>query len=262
MLPPIMFICSGLIDIIGFPYDCGANVKGSGLAPFTLRAAGLERMLSINTNRDYKDLMSVFTGCSESLYCENIPLVLGGDHSVAIASIAAAISYSKRRNLNIGVLWCDAHADFNTDITSPSGNLHGMPLAILFHHTHPHLQYTHKLDETRVLQFGVREMDYEEASRIMASKIEQTNMVSRVEEWAKEFDVIHMSFDVDVLDPFVAPGVSTPVNDGILLDDAMRIMDLVRSKLLSVDFVELNPLNDESGKTVKLSLQLLKNLLH
>jgi arginase len=273
MVFPILPFLLAYVDIIPVPTDSGANMRGAALAPKTLLSLGLKERLQksqvvpIATERgDPRDsLQNVFDATSQSLKRGHIPLVLGGDHSVAIGSVAATLVQSQRDHKKLGVLWCDAHADFNTLETSPTKNIHGMCLAVLCHHTLPQLQFFDRgMSVQDVLQFGVRDVDGLEFMRIQDYNLAQTNSLYDVERWVDEFDMIHVSFDMDVLEPSLAPGVSTPVPGGISKSESLALMSRLRRtrKVVSADFVELNPLNDVNNRTANLCIDLIEMLMH
>jgi arginase len=201
----------------------------------------------------------------------DFPLVLGGDHSIAIGTIAGLGSHYK----NMGVIWFDAHADINTPVTSPSGNIHGMPLAASLGLGHPELVdiggFRGKIKSENIVMIGVRDID--EGERLFIEKEQIKNYTvedikrlgikqviqETVEYLSVRCDGIHLSFDIDGLDPTDMPGVGTPVTKGITYDDGLEIVKLLFAAniLTSAEVVELNPLLDESGHTVRATVNLL-----
>ncbi len=259
--------CLAFVDIIGFPSDTAANIRGSGLGPASLRANGIARRLNVKGDLDvyadslHQSLERVYHQCLRSLADGHTPLVMGGDHSVAIGSVAATQRICSRRNLKLGVLWCDAHADFNTLETSSTKNIHGMSLAVLCGDTLPHLQFGPRVQPKDVLQFGVRDVDPLERIRVHDHFLQNTFDLDKVVHWSRMFDAIHVSFDMDVLDPTEAPGVSTPVPDGMSRSDCIALFEQVKHKTIALDMVELNPLHDESNRTAHLAIHLTNTLL-
>ncbi|HWQ14345.1 MAG TPA: arginase [Roseiflexaceae bacterium] len=281
------------IAIIGVPLDMGAGRRGVDMGPSAIRYAGLnERLAQIGYR--VRDLGNVPVPLAEQYahppaddrlrYLEPIlevnrtlarrvaevaaegtlPLVLGGDHSLAIGSVAG-VACGRR----IGLIWVDAHADFNTPETTPSGNIHGMSLAALSGRGHPALAAI--LGPPPVLRsgdialVGVRDIDALEREALRASgihiytmhDIDRRGMASVMDEAIVRVSVgtagFHVSFDLDVLDPNEAPGVGTPVLGGISYREAHLAMELVASsgRLLGLDLVEVNPILDTHNATAE-----------
>jgi arginase len=205
----------------------------------------------------------------------HFPLVLGGDHSIAIGSIRGAAKHKK-----LGVLWIDAHADFNTAETTPSGNIHGMPLAALCGLGDPRLtrlwdESVPVVDPQRVAVIGARDLDSGEKKNlreagVMVLSLEQIDRigmhgaVSRaLERITRDVDGIYLSFDVDSLDPRHAPGVGTPVSGGLTYREAHLACELVAEtgKLAGMDMVEVNPILDVQNQTAHLAVELILSAL-
>lgn len=201
------------------------------------------------------------------------PLFLGGDHSIAIGTVGG-VSHNHRT----GVIWIDAHGDFNTPETSPSGNLHGMPLAALLGHGTSELvnlgRPGPKLRRTDVMLVGVRNVDAQERIALKKSgvgvytmrEIDERGMAAVVKEILtrlSHLDHIHVSFDVDSLDPAEAPGVGTPVPGGLTYREAHLLMEIIADTgcLSSIDVVEINPILDHRNHTAQIALELIASLL-
>ncbi len=208
-----------------------------------------------------------------------VPLVLGGDHSIAVGSISGISNHFHRRGEKIGVIWVDAHADMNTPQTSPSGNVHGMPLACLIGkgpNPLTHLfGYAPKVDPRNVALVGIRDVDILEAPHVKKSGVRAFTMrdidekgLSRV--MAEAIDIasagtagIHLSFDMDSVDPDEAPGVGTPVRGGITYREAHLAMELLSdtARLVSLEVVEVNPVLDIANRTADLAVELMMSAL-
>jgi arginase len=197
------------------------------------------------------------------LETSNGPTVIaGGDHSISIGSISAVNDHCMVRSEHLGVLWCDAHADFNTPETSPSGNLHGMPVAVLCNHA-PFTSFGAGLNTHQFAYWGVRDVDDLEEKRMQHHGMLVLDTITEVMQWTKRFDRIHVSFDVDCLDPQIAPGVSTPVPGGVDYHTMEKLFQSLKEtgKILSIDCVELNPSKDKNGYTADVAAQLVEKLL-
>lgn len=204
------------------------------------------------------------------------PVVLGGDHSVAMGSVAGIADFYRRQNQNIGLIWIDAHADINTPTTSPSGNVHGMPLAaVLGLGPEPLtgiLGFSPKVQPQNAVLVGVRDIDPVEKENIRNSRlgrvytmrdIDERGMRAVMEEALRtaSYDTVgyHVSLDMDWIDPEDAPGVGTPVPGGATYREAHLAMEILADHggLLSIDLVEVNPILDEHNRTAELAVQLL-----
>ncbi|MCC6885118.1 MAG: arginase [Ignavibacteriales bacterium] len=213
------------------------------------------------------------------------PLVLGGDHATAIGSIAGISSYCKKNNKTLGVVWIDAHADMNTEETTPSGNIHGMPLAIAMGLGYKSLikinGFSPKVDIENIAMIGIRDVDKLEAETIKKlnpiiytmtdiDKIGIHRVISKVlGDFKKRVDFIHISFDLDGIDPEYAPGVGTPVHGGLTFREAHLIMEMIAECgcMSSLEMVEVNPILDIKNETAELTTELIlsalgKNTLH
>ncbi|QQG49596.1 MAG: arginase [archaeon] len=289
------------IGVIGAPVDLGQERRGVDMGPSVIRIARLQERLedlghkvedfgnipaadmSIARLGDKKAryLDDVVRECkliavkvAESLRQGYFPLVLGGDQSTSIGTAAGLASQGTKR----GVIWLDAHGDFNTPATTPSGNIHGMALAAVLGYGHPKLArlggvFPKALEANTVL-IGGRSFDPEEAKAISASKmtvftmreIDELGMKRVIEEAIKVagrgVDQVHVSFDVDAIDPREAPGTGTPVRGGLTYREAHLAMEMLYDwgKVTSAEFVEVNPVLDTSNHTAEVAVELILSL--
>ena len=208
-----------------------------------------------------------------------VPLVLGGDHSIAMGTIAGLAKYHHERKEKIGLIWFDAHADCNTAETSPSGNIHGMPLAAALGLGAPSLVnlagFSPMVDGARAALVGIRDVDVAERANVKAGgvgaftmrDIDERGMRAVMEEAIKRATSgtagIHVSFDVDGMDPDYAPGVGTPSPGGLSYREAHLAMEMLADtgKVIAAEFVEVNPVLDTQNGTAKLAVGLLASLL-
>lgn len=207
-----------------------------------------------------------------------VPILLGGDHSAAIGSVAAVARHCAERGTPFSVLWLDAHADFNTPQTSPSGNIHGMPVAIIAGRGPPLLTDIGPdkpmIEAARIIQLGIRSVDAVERGAVVDSKLEVYDM-RRIDEIGMLETMqrvlrrvrgigghLHVSFDVDFLDPGIAPGVGTTVAGGPTYREAQLCMEMIYDSglMASLDLMELNPAFDERNRTAELIVDLLGSL--
>ena len=288
------------IRIIGVPMDLGQNRRGVDMGPSAARYAGLQAQLEQlghtvcdegniqvpNPEEDAaegtsKRLTAVATAC-QTIYqmgtkCVNqgdFAIYLGGDHSISIGSIAAAAQYDE----DVGVIWIDAHADFNTPQSSPSGNIHGMPVAALIGEGAEQLVNVGypgpKLQAAHIVQIGIRDLDAAERQRLAQSGISVFTMrnldelgMAAIARQAlnrlRHLKRIHISLDMDSLDPDEAPGVGTPVPGGLSYREAHLLMEILgdNGRVQSLDIVEINPILDDRNKTAELAVQLAASLL-
>ena len=290
------------ISIIGFPIDLGAGRRGVDMGPSALRIANLQSRLEnlgytindtgdisiqiaekqkiTNPNLRYlKEILKtskVLAGKVErTLEKGDFPLCIGGDHSMALGTIAGISSFCRKRKLNLGVIWIDAHADMNTDQTTPSGNIHGMPLAASLGLGHPELVnfygFAPKLKAENCAMIGIRSVDPEERKNIRKlnlpvytmSDIDKTGIHRIINRVLKQFnekvDHIHVSFDVDSVDPAVAPGVGTPVKGGLTYREAHLLMESIAECgcMSSLDVAEVNPILDQFNKSAEFAAELV-----
>ncbi|MFC5649056.1 arginase [Paenibacillus solisilvae] len=290
------------VTILPIPFDWGASKRGADSGAAAILQSGLTNKLQL-LGREYEirstgylpppasdrrtlDRMKHWgrvLAMSEAVARETaiisgqhtFPLALGGDHSIAIGTIAGITQHKQR----LGVIWIDAHADLNTPATSPSGNIHGMALAAGLGLGDTRFTSLNgkqpKLQPQRVVLVGVRELDEGEKQIIREQHITCFTMhdidrlgMSRVMEEAigiasHESDGVHVSFDIDSVDPREAPGTGTPVRGGLNYREAHLAMEMLYNArtVTSADFVEVNPLLDNSHLTAKLSVELIASLL-
>ncbi len=290
------------IRVIGVPMDLGADRRGVDMGPSAIRYAGLsESIRSLGHScDDTGDLpvprpegrdpnaerppdgsakylretrwvcRRVESAVADAIENDTFPLVLGGDHSVAIGSVNGA-----SQKTDIGVLWFDAHGDFNTPTTTPSGNIHGMPLAaVLGRGVFEQMSWAKTaIKEENIAMIGLRDLDSGERDAInesditayTMSDIDTKGLVTVVEDAIETaldgVDGLHVSFDMDVLDPTESPGVGTPVHGGMTYREAHTSMELVaRSEgCLSMEIVEVNPILDSHNKTAELAVELVSS---
>jgi arginase len=287
------------IAIIGAPLDLGQTRRGVDMGPSAIRYAGLrERLEEIGrTVVDHGNVPSpepeaLTVGDPRARFLSQIldtcaalaaavegavragaaPLVLGGDHSVAIGTLSGLAAAAGCRG---GVIWVDAHGDLNTPATSPSGNVHGMPLAAATGHagfSHPQLTLP-SLDPSRVVLVGIRSLDAHERDHVRASGLRVITMseIDRVGiehamgealERAAGPGFVHLSFDLDVLDPEIAPGVGTPVRGGLTYREAHLACELAAASgaVASLEVVEANPILDRGNTTALTAVDLIASL--
>lgn len=290
------------IDIIGVPIDLGADRRGVDMGPSAIRYARLQpdlemlghtvqdsgnvdvpiaEMCTISDPRlKYIDCIipmgrRVSGAVATSLQGRRFPLVLGGDHSLSVGSIRGAARQKK-----IGVLWIDAHADFNTAETTPSGNIHGMPLAALCGLGDARLvqlwdEPIPVVDPGRVAIIGARDLDPGEKHNlleagVMVMSMEQVDrlgivvtMEKAIERVSRDADGVYLSFDMDCMDPRHAPGVGTPVPGGLTYREAHLICELVAETglLIGMDVVEVNPILDIQNQTALLAVEFALSAL-
>lgn len=279
-------------QFIGLPMHFGADALGLTFGIDELkRVLGLEgndfidkiNVINQNENFEYKDIKyinSIAKNCetlaekvSDAVKNGKIPVSIGGDHSIAMGSISGVA-----REMEIGVLWVDAHGDSNTPETTITGNIHGMPLAAVQGHGHETLTNLlfegQKVKSENVVIFGVRSLDYREKlfiEKLGVKVVYYKDIVHNgfdhefalaVKHLTNRVNKIHMSFDLDVIDPQVSPGVSIPVEEGLSLEQSEVIFDyMVQNKLLSsLDIVEYNPAFDNNHVTRNFVLKIIKKL--
>ncbi|HEY2906026.1 MAG TPA: arginase [Vicinamibacterales bacterium] len=295
------------VHIIGVPLDLGGGRRGVDMGPSAFRIAGLgERIAGLGyTVVDKGDLPAPIPETQElrderkkyirdiAKVCQKLyqsalqsfdegamPLVLGGDHSLAAGSVGAAADWAKRtRDLPLGLLWVDAHGDMNTPATSLSGNVHGMPLAALLGPEPAELSRigtsSPKVLPAHTVIIGVRNLDEREKVSVRDSHVHVFTMkdidrqgIASIVEQALNLAGngtagIHVSFDMDVCDPSIAPGVGTPVKGGLDYREAHMVMEIVADSglLTSLDMVEANPTLDLQNTTAQLGTELVLSAL-
>ncbi len=291
------------ISLIGLPTDIGAGHRGASMGPEALRVAGLEAALRarglvvsdtgnligplnpwlppVNGYRHLDQVVAwnrlAYASVIAELRAQRLPIMLGGDHCLAIGSIGAVARYCKEVNKKLRVIWLDAHADFNTSNITPSGNVHGMPVACLCGFGPQALTDLDGLGQMllpgQIKQVGIRSVDEGERALVHEVGIDIFDMrfidehgMRRTMEYAlADLDSdthLHVSFDVDFLDPSIAPGVGTTVPGGPNYREAQLCMEMIADTglLASLDVVELNPAFDEHNRTAELAVDLIESL--
>lgn len=297
------------VDIIGVPVDLGADRRGVDMGPSAIRYSGLMQAIK-NLGINYRDLgninvpvpestnevshseggrikpkyvkelsemnHAIYDTVSQSLREGNMPIVLGGDHSIATGTLLGAQSVRK----NIGVIWLDAHGDFNTENTTLSGNIHGMSLAAaagigmheIASYKAPDVNY---IDLKKIAIVGARSLDPDEAKLLKKTGVNvftmedvdmyglRVIMEKAIEIVEKDTEGFHLSFDLDVVTPSDAPGVGTPIQGGLTYREAHLAVEMLsrRPKLLSMELVELNPILDNHNVTGELAVSLICSAL-
>ncbi|CAM5195277.1 Arginase OS=Castellaniella defragrans OX=75697 GN=HNR28_001978 PE=3 SV=1 [Castellaniella defragrans] len=291
------------VGVLGVPTDIGAGTRGASMGPEALRVAGLLRALAalgltvtdagnlegplnpwLPPEHGYRHLpqviawnLAVYQAMRAQLAAGRLPLMLGGDHSLAIASVSAVARHCREQGRPLRVFWLDAHTDFNTAQLTPSGNLHGMPVACLCGFGPPELvqlggpQPALQAEELRLI--GIRSVDAGEREFVHAQELDVYDMRT-IDEWgmravmeAALVDLpadahVHVSFDVDFLDPGYAPGVGTTVRGGPTWREAQLCMEMLADtgRVGSVDIVELNPALDVRNETAEVAVELIESL--
>lgn len=291
------------VSLIGVPTDIGAGHRGARLGPEALRIAGLPEALAARGvdvrdcgNLDgpvnpwsapvdgYRHLDEVVAwnrllmqATRRELEAGRLPVMLGGDHCLGVGSITAVADWCRQQSKQLRVLWLDAHSDFNTSAVTPSGNVHGMPVACLCGlgpQVLTHLgQHSPALQPAQVRQIGIRSVDPEEKRLIKQHQvdvydmryIDENGMKRTMQAALAGVDAnthLHVSFDVDFLDPQIAPGVGTTVPGGVNYREAQLVMEMIADTGLmgSLDIVELNPLLDHHNRTAELAVDLVESL--
>jgi arginase len=290
------------IDVIGVPMDFGQGRRGVDMGPSAIRYAGLRESIE-SLGRAIHEIgnlpvpipelcrsdaepnlrnidcivpvaCDLMARVSEIIAEGHFPIILGGDHSLSLGSIKGAARHKK-----LGVLWVDAHADFNTPQTTPSGNLHGMPLAALTGRGDPRMTglggETVSIRPERIAIVGARDIDPGERDNLREAGVRVFSMhevdsygIHTVMQQALDIvssgaDGIYLSFDMDSLDPLYAPGVGTPVQGGLTYREAHLVCEVLAEtgKLAGMDFVEVNPILDDRNKTAKLAVELILSAL-
>jgi arginase len=207
----------------------------------------------------------------------HFPLVLGGDHSIAVGTVSGIAAFARREKRGVGMLWIDAHGDINTPETSPSGNIHGMPLAALLGYGASELTeiggWIPKVDAANVALVGIRSLDSGEKKRLKETGVQVHTMseidrhgvhqvmkkaIARVTDGT---DFVHVSFDLDAIDPAVAPGVGTPVKGGLDYREAHLIMEVIADSgiMTSMEIVEANPILDQHNASAEFAVELIQS---
>jgi arginase len=291
------------ISLIGVPTDIGAGHRGASMGPEALRVAGLEAALRarglevadrgnlsgplnpwLPPQHGYRHLDAVVAwnrAAMDAVYAEleqdRLPIMLGGDHCLGIGSITAVARHCRERGKMLRVLWLDAHTDFNTSELTPSGNIHGMPVACLCGIGPQALTdlggSAPAIDPQVLRQIGIRSVDDGEKKLVREAglaiydmrHIDEFGMKRTMEEALEGMDAdthLHVSFDVDFLDPPIAPGVGTTVAGGPTYREAQLCMEMIADsgRIGSLDIVELNPALDVHNQTAEVSVDLVESL--
>ena len=294
------------VHLIGVSLDLGGNRRGVDMGPSAFRIAGIRERLTalgvpvvddgdlvapipeIKAEGDpRKKYIREISRLCEKLYKTSLaafekgglPMVLGGDHSLAAGSVAATAEFLRRENKQVGLIWVDAHGDMNTPTSSGSGNVHGMPLAALLGPEPAELSriggFSPKVLPQHTVLIGIRNLDEREKEIVRASKVHVFTMkdidragIASVVEQALQLASsgtggIHVSFDLDVCDPSVAPGVGTPVKGGLDYREAHLLMEMVADSglLRALDVAECNPILDDRNITAILGAELAASAL-
>ncbi len=291
------------IHILGVPMDLGAGRRGVDMGPSAIRIAGVSEKLQslgltvieegdISTkipeqqkvkNPKLKYLSEIVRACTllankteKILDSGGFPLVLGGDHSIAIGTIAGVANYCNKKNKKLGLIWVDAHGDLNTDKTTPSGNIHGMPLAASIGLGAVELTSIggdyQKIDPKNVVMIAIRDLDEGEKAAIRKNNIPIFTMedidkhgmaviITKAIKKLKDVDFIHVSFDLDAIDPKECPGVGTPVKGGLDYREAHLIMETLseHNRMHSLEIVETNPILDNRNQSAEFAVGLVQS---
>ncbi|HEX3985471.1 MAG TPA: arginase [Acidobacteriaceae bacterium] len=293
------------IRIIGVPLDLGASRRGVDMGPSAVRVAGLEPRLEAlghivrdggnisvplaetkrSGNQSAHYLKEITETCArtadvvvKALAEGMTPVILGGDHSVAAGSVSGVSEFYRRQNQKIGLIWIDAHADINTPETSPSGNVHGMPVAAILGLGPEPLanifDYSPKVDPANVVIVGVRDIDATEKENIRRASVSEVYTMRDIDERGMRTVMeealraagrgtagYHVSLDMDWIDPEDAPGVGTPVRGGATYREAHLAMEIIadHGRMLSLEVVEVNPVIDEHNRTADLAVELISS---
>ena len=291
------------VSLIGAPTDIGAGARGARMGPEALRVAGLQAALEarglqvqdrgnlagppnpwqppVDGYRHLPEVVAWNRAVHDAVLAElqqaRLPIVLGGDHCLGLGSISAVARHCRETGRKLRVLWLDAHADFNTRVLTPSGNLHGMPVACLCGHGPQELieigGTVPALNPKALRQIGIRSVDpgekrfvHEVGLEVFDMRyIDEMGMRHTMELALATLDAhthLHVSFDVDFLDPEIAPGVGTTVPGGPNYREAQLVMEMIADtgRMGSLDIVELNPAFDDHNKTALLAVDLVESL--
>jgi len=294
---------SRIVSLIGAPTDVGASARGASMGPEALRVARLQPILeqqgltvidrgnlggppnpqsaAVDGYRHLPEVLAwnraVHDAVLGELRAARLPILLGGDHSLAVGSIAAVARHCRETGRKLRVLWLDAHADFNTSALTPSGNLHGMPVACLCGFGPGELigigGTVPAIDPKCIRQIGIRSVDPGEKRFVHEQRLEvfdmryvdEMGMRETMEHALAGVDAethIHVSFDVDFLDPVIAPGVDTVVPGGPTYREAQLCMEMIADtgQMGSLDVMELNPALDQRNQTALVAVDLIESL--
>jgi arginase len=290
------------IRIIGVPMDLGQSRRGVDMGPSALRVAGLQARLK-QLGHQVEDIGNIAVKQAEEMpygekrakymaeiaeTCKDlaeivqksleegfVPLVLGGDHSIAAGAVTGVAAHFRKEKKQIGYIWLDAHGDMNTPESSPSGNVHGMPLAAVMGYGAPELVdllgFKPKVEPQNIVLVGVRDLDVQERRLVKKSGVRVFTMRDIDERGMREVmadalkyatddtDGISVSLDMDFVDPSDAPGVGTPVRGGVTYREAHLAMEMIADSdaMDSMEVVEINPVIDEHNRTALLGVELI-----
>ena len=302
-LPGTIAAMNRLVTLIGAPTDIGAGTRGASMGPEALRVAGIVAVLQghglsvidrgnlvgpanpwlppVDGYRHLAEVVQWNRAVHDAMYAEldlgRLPILLGGDHCLGIGSISAVARHCRDKGKKLRVLWLDAHADFNTSALTPSGNIHGMPVACLCGLGPPDLieigGTVPAINPKVIRQIGIRSVDAGEKRLVQDQDLEvfdmrfidEMGMRTAMDLALATIDAdthLHVSFDVDFLDPDIAPGVGTTVPGGPTYREAQLCMEMIADtgKLASLDVMELNPALDVRNKTAELAVDLIESL--
>ena len=295
-----------IIHLIGVPMDLGSGRRGVDMGPSAIRIAGLGPRLAELGHRvvdegnvEIKEMEELRVGNVRARYLREItrasgvlaeevqrvlqrgrghfPLVLGGDHSIAVGTVAGIAAHARKRGKRVGLIWVDAHGDINTPRTSPSGNVHGMPIAALLGLGPPALGGVagrfRKVEPRNVALVGIRSLDDGEkrALRDLGIQVHTMTDIDRhgihpvmeqaIRTASDGTSYVHVSFDLDAVDPTVAPGVGTPVKGGLDYREAHLVMEhLAESGVMtSLEMVEVNPILDDRNASAQFAVELIES---
>ncbi|KQV86431.1 arginase [Pelomonas sp. Root1237] len=291
------------VSLIGVPTDIGAGARGASMGPEAMRVAGLAEALRArgvdvidrgnlagpsnpwlpptNGYRHLQEVVAWNQATHDAIYAElktgRLPIMLGGDHCLGLGSISAVARHCRDTGKKLRVLWLDAHADFNTSELTPSGNIHGMPVACLCGFGPKELVeiggHVPAISPKWIRQIGIRSVDEGERAFVHEHDLEVFDM-RFIDEMGMRHTMelalatlddnthLHVSFDVDFLDPVMAPGVGTTVGGGPTYREAHLCMEMIADtgRMASLDLVELNPALDEKNKTALVAVDLIESL--
>jgi len=293
-----------IIHLLGVPMDLGSGRRGVDMGPSAIRIAGVAERLGELGHKvvdegdiAIKNMEELKVGNERARYLGEItrasallgrkverimqrghfPLVLGGDHSIAVGTVSGIAAFCRAQGKKLGLLWIDAHGDINTPETSPSGNIHGMPLAALLGFGPKELTEIGgagpKLEARNIALVGIRSLDSGEKSRLKETGV-QVHTMSDIDRHGADrvmkkalarvtdgTDYVHVSFDLDAVDPTVTPGVGTPVKGGLDYREAHLIMEVIADAgvMTSLEMVEVNPILDQGNASAAFAVELVQS---
>lgn len=292
------------VHVIGVPMDLGSGRRGVDMGPSAIRIAGLaDRLRELGHtvidegDLEIRNMEQLRIGAPNARYLAEIaranrqlaaqvervmrrghfPLVLGGDHSIAAGTVSGVAAWGRPRDRKVGVLWVDAHSDINTPDTSPSGNVHGMPLAALLGLGPGSLGAIggrfRKVEPGNVALVGIRSVDEGERDHLRRLGVHVYTMADidrhgihivmekAIANVTDETDLVHVSFDLDAVDPSLAPGVGTPVKGGLDWREAQLVMESLHAAgvMTSLELVEVNPILDDRNRSAEFAVELVQS---